>query len=393
MKMGGGMKHRRPFHYEDPDLIEDYNEFGGEDVAHISEETITSEEFKHLMEETSSMNEEETIAWIVENASKFSAKTYVTDTKNGRNLLLLSGHHPEAFVVLRPLNEIIHLNTFLNTANEALVDGGYIWCHCTTAALRKNEILHKWSPVINYIVYANHYLWHRVMPKLKITKWFYFWVTGGKQRVYHRVEALGRLYRAGFEVIDETFRQGHYFLTARKIKAPIKDDEPTGSPLIKLRRVGKDGKIIGVYKFRTMYSYSEYLQPYIYKYNKLAEGGKFADDYRVTRWGKFMRKCWLDEVPMFFNILKGDMKLVGVRPLSQHYFSLYTPEMQQLRIKVKPGLLPPFYYDRVRPVTIEDVQDSEKRYIEAYLEHPFRTDWRYFWGTFRNIVFKGARSE
>ena len=383
---------RRPFHYENPVFIEDYDEFGGEKVAHISDEFITSDDFKRLMESTDSKGEEDTVDWIIENANSFSDRTFVTDTKNGRNLSLLSNHHPEAFIILRPINEIVHLNTFLNAANEALVSGGYVWCHCTTAALRKKEILRKWPWGINYIFYSFHYLWHRVMPKLKITKWFYFWVTEGKQRVYHRVEVLGRLYRAGFEVIDESFRGGHFFVSARKIKEPIKNDEPTGSPIIKLRRVGKNGKIIGVFKFRTMYSYSEYLQPYLYKYNNLAEGGKFADDYRINHWGKFMRKYWLDEFPMIINILKGDMKLVGVRPLSQHYFSLYTPEMQELRIKVKPGLLPPFYYDKKRPKTIEDVQESERKYIEAYLEHPLRTDWRYFWGTIKNIVFKGARS-
>ena len=150
--------------------------------------------------------------------------------------------------------------------------------------------------------------------------------------------------------------------------------------------------MIGVYKFRTMYSYSEYLQPYMLEYEGLQEGGKFAHDYRVNGWGKLLRKSWLDELPMFINVLKGQMKLVGVRPLSRHYFSLYTPEMQDLHISVKPGLLPPFYYDEHSPVTLEDVQASEKRYIDAYHARPFATDWRYFWGTVGNILFKHKRS-
>ena len=230
------------------------------------------------------------------------------------------------------------------------------------------------------------------MAKMDSTKWFYYGVTNGKFRTYSRVEILGRFYRAGFEVVDEQFRHGEFFVLARKIKEPIWNDPPTGSPLIKLRRVGKDGKLIGVYKFRTMHSYSEYLQPYIYKYNSLQEGGKFADDYRVTSWGKWMRKFWIDEIPMFINLFKGEMKLVGVRPLSRQYFSLYTPEMQELRIKVKPGLLPPFYYDKETPKTIEDVQASERRYIEAYLKSPIKTDLRYFFGTIGNILFRGKRS-
>ena len=68
------------------------------------------------------------------------------------------------------------------------------------------------------------------------------------------------------------------------------------------KKVGKDGVIINVYKFRTMHPYSEYLQSYIYEQNKLQEGGKFANDFRVTTLGKCMRKLWIDELPMFINL-------------------------------------------------------------------------------------------
>ena len=147
-----------------------------------------------------------------------------------------------------------------------------------------------------------------------------------------------------------------------------------------------------MHKFRTMYTYSEYIQSYVYEYQHLEKGGKFKDDYRVNFWGTFLRKVWLDELPMVWNMLRGDMKLVGVRPLSRHYFSLYTPEMQELRTRTKPGLLPPFYYDRKSPETIEEVQESERRYLEAYLKAPRRTDWRYFWGIVGNIIFHHKKS-
>ncbi len=151
--------------------------------------------------------------------------------------------------------------------------------------------------------------------------------------------------------------------------------------------------MIVVHKFRTMYTYSEYIQSYIFQYQNLQTGGKFRDDYRINFWGKILRRTWLDEFPMVWNMLCGDIKLVGVRPLSRQYFSLYTPEMQALRTRTKPGLLPPFYYDRHTPETIEEVQESERRYLEAYLQHPFRTDWRYFWGIVGNIIFHRKRSK
>ena len=139
-----------------------------------------------------------------------------------------------------------------------------------------------------------------------------------------------------------------------------------------------------------MHPYSEYLQAYVHFHHQLDEGGKFKDDFRTTMLGRIMRKLWLDELPMLYNMLKGDLKIVGVRPLSQHYFNLYDKNIQEKRILVKPGLIPPFYYDM--PKTLEEIQASEERYIDAYLKKPFRTDVRYFFGALKNILFKGARS-
>ena len=384
---------RKPFvqlQYE-PDLS-DYIEQGADTGAHLDLSTVDNPDVIRVFETTQTIDRGQLWPWLVENIHTFAQGTVLVDTDDGNFLASYRDRHPNFFYSHRKLNLIRHLNTFLNKANEELADGGYLMCHARTAVLKKQLILQKIPPVINRLVYFFHYIWHRVCPKLRLTKTLYFALTKGRNRTYNRVEILGRLYRAGFEVLDEGFRYGEFFVLARKAKAPIWDDEPSCGPLIKLQRVGKDGKLIGVYKFRTMYSYSEYLQPYIYEHVGLQDGGKFADDYRVNGWGRFMRSCWLDELPMFINVLKGQMKLVGVRPLSRHYFSLYTPEMQQLRIKVKPGLFPPFYYEKETPHTVEDVQASERRYIEAYLQHPFRTDWRYFWGSLANILFHHKKS-
>ena len=183
---------------------------------------------------------------------------------------------------------------------------------------------------------------------------------------------------------------GLLFFVARKVRNPHFDEHPTYGPLVRLRRIGKHGKIIGVYKMRTMHPYAEYLQPYIHKLSDLEKGGKFGNDFRISTCGKIMRKLWIDEQPMWINWLKGDLKLVGVRPLSEHYFGLYTKEHQDKRIKVKPGLIPPYYADM--PETLEEIMASESRYIDAYLRAPVTTDWRYFWKAFFNIVFRHARS-
>lgn len=387
-------KKSKPFvrlQYE-PDLSE-YTERGVDSGAKVDLSTVDNYDVVRVVEASRFIARDQLWPWLINNIDSFDISTVFVDTAKGENLQSHRSRKPKFFYSHRQLNKIRHLNTFLASANNELPVGGYFMCHARTAMLKKKLMMEKYPAGINKLVYFFHYLWHRVCPKLGATRWLYFAITKGKNRTYHRVEVLGRLYRAGFEVLDEGFRYGEFFVLARKVKAPITDDEPSCGALIKLNRVAKGGAMIGVYKFRTMYSYSEYLQPYMYEHVGLQDGGKFTDDYRINEAGHFFRKFWLDELPMIINLFKGQLKLVGVRPLSRHYFSLYTPEMQQLRIKVKPGLLPPFYYERETPHTIEDVQASERRYIEAYLQAPFRTDWRYFWGTVGNIVFGRKRSK
>ena len=145
-----------------------------------------------------------------------------------------------------------------------------------------------------------------------------------------------------------------------------------------------------MYKLRTMHPYSEYLQQYVYEHSKLEEGGKFRNDFRVHTLGRFMRRFWLDELPMLFNLLKGDLKPVGVRPLSRHYFDLYDESLKAKRIRTRPGLIPPFYADM--PGTLEEIQHSENKYLDEYFRRPFLTDCRYFHKAMYNIIFRKARS-
>ncbi len=93
---------------------------------------------------------------------------------------------------------------------------------------------------------------------------------------------------------------------------------------------------------------------------------------------------------MIFNFLRGDMKIIGVRPLSLHYFNLYRDDLKQRRINYKPGLLPPFYADM--PNNLEEIQLSEIKYLNAWDRHHLMTDLRYFLKGIWNIVFRRARS-
>jgi lipopolysaccharide/colanic/teichoic acid biosynthesis glycosyltransferase len=328
-------------------------------------------------------------------ASKFleveECYVHLLSTNNPFNLEILLNNSYNGFVNLSKLNNSRRINQFLEITNSKLVVGGiYISC-VETYANRRKTIFEKYFKPLNYFFYLMDTIFHRIIPKLKLTQKGYFYLTKGKGRMLSRAETFGRLYSCGFEVLDQFEHNNKVYFAAKKIGLPVFDKYPTYGPLIKLRRVGKNGKVFKVYKFRTMYPYAEYLQDYVYKNNALDEGGKFKDDFRVSPLGKIFRKFWIDELPMIWNLIKGDMKLIGVRPLSSHYFALYTPEIQELRTKVKPGLVPPFYADM--PKTLDEIMLSEKKYLELYFQNPLRTDISYFFKIFKNILFKGARSK
>ncbi len=100
-----------------------------------------------------------------------------------------------------------------------------------------------------------------------------------------------------------------------------------GRAIFKHRRVGKDGKTFMLYKFRTM--------------KRGVKDEEFAPvslaDERITRVGKFLRKTSLDEVPQFYNVLRGEMSLVGPRPEMKFIVDTYT-ELQRARLLVLPGI-------------------------------------------------------
>jgi lipopolysaccharide/colanic/teichoic acid biosynthesis glycosyltransferase len=291
------------------------------------------------------------------------------------------------------LNQIPQLNDFLDDWNHELQIGDQLDCVAVTSHQEFAAIKRRFPTGIGSLLVGLTYVWHEMMPKMKATRKLYFFLSGERRRVYSRTEILGRISRAGFKIEKEENDDGVLHVVAKKRSEPLERNETCDSPILRMKRTGKDGKLIEVYKFRTMHSYSQYIQDYVYELNKLDHSGKLTNDFRVNFWGRLFRSAWLDELPMLVNVLKGDMKWVGVRPLTQHFFSLYTPEMQELRSKVKPGMLPPLYYEKKTPIGLDEIQESERRYIEAYLEHPFRTDWRYFWGTVYNILIRSKRSQ
>lgn len=119
----------------------------------------------------------------------------------------------------------------------------------------------------------------------------------------------------------------------------IKIEDPKGKVLFGHKRVGKYGELFPCWKFRSMFANAEQMLETLSPEQKkeYAETFKLQNDPRVTKVGKFIRKTSLDELPQLFNILKGEMTIVGPRPIVTKELDFYG-EYQEIYKAVKPGL-------------------------------------------------------
>lgn len=317
-------------------------------------------------------------------------RTEILKVSDSTNLLKHKDNSIDNIINLQRVNNVKGINNYFRVVNAKLHPNGSFTGCVETLEQRKSRLFKKYPAGINTIYYMLDFVFKRVFPKFKYTKKFYLFVTNGRNRALSKSEVLGRLVYCGFEIENVEEIENILYFTARKVSEPNPSSEPSTGLILRINRIGRNGKPITVYKFRTMHPYAQYIQEYVFKQNSLDEGGKFANDFRITKWGRWMRKFWIDEIPMIYNILRGDLKLVGVRPLSEHYLSLYTPEHKDLRVKGKPGLIPPFYADM--PKSIEEIMESESKYIHSYVQDPFTTDLTYCLKAFNNIFVHKARS-
>lgn len=151
-------------------------------------------------------------------------------------------------------------------------------------------------------------------------------------------------------------------------------DDPKGSPIFSQVRVGRDGKEFKFYKFRSMYmNAEEKLEELLEKNEMDGPVFKMKNDPRITRVGHFIRKTSIDELPQLWNILKGDMSIVGPRPALPREVAQYSAYEGQ-RLYVQPGLT---CYWQIQPnrnsLTFEEWLELDIKYIQ---ERSFLTDWK-----------------
>lgn len=152
-----------------------------------------------------------------------------------------------------------------------------------------------------------------------------------------------------------------FFLVALAIKI----EDPKGKVFFAQERCGKDNKPFPMYKFRSMVSNAEELLEELMEHNEM-DGPvfKIKEDPRITKVGKFIRKTSIDELPQLFNILMGDMSIVGPRPAIPHEVAEYD-NYQKQRLLVKPGLTCIWQVSGRNSIAFDKWVDMDLEYIKT----------------------------
>lgn len=296
----------------------------------------------------------------------------------------------QTIINFKAINTTQHPNKLLRAVNTLLPEGGIYIGRASTYADRKSDIYRVWGRFLGLLLWMGDFVLNRVIPRIRYLDRLYYYLTKGQFHDISIIEILGRSVYCGFQIMDSKKIDRFTYFVVRKEKEPSQVTNPSYYAVVAMPRVGQNGKVFSVFKFRTMHPYSEYLQEYMVRLNGYNDKGKPANDYRITRWGSFMRKLWIDELPQLINLLKGEMKLVGIRPISRTRYNEFPEDMKLERIKYKPGCIPPY-------VALNMPDDSgnieaERIYLRDLKDHPYVTDLRYFLKAVYNIATNKIRS-
>ena len=301
------------------------------------------------------------------------------------------------------INDVRRLNQFLQFYVKRITMGGYFVVRYMPLENVVKNFKRRYKGLSYWPVFILHYIWYRAIPKIPKLDRLYFspmfsWIdtlhfslVKRRNRVLSKAEVWGRLAFYGMRVIAESKGDGELYTIAQRDSFPVQNKIPSYYPIVALEKVGLNGEIIRMHKIRTMFPFSEFLQKRIFEDHGLTSTGKFRDDFRLTDYGKFLRKYWLDELPQIFDWLRGDVKLVGMRATSPHFLSLYPKELYDLYIQIKPGLVPPIFDESTNG--FDQIVQVELKYLQCYWDKPFKTDVRYLIQTFTDIVIRGIRSK
>lgn len=274
--------------------------------------------------------------------------------KNFTKLILVTVEN-RAEKVIRELNGLVTGVILINETNQGKQIGGV-----PVVANMENMLDYVKREIVDEVfidipIKNNHFLksYIKEFEKMGVTVHINIEVLGKFEKYNKNVEMMG-----GYPVI--TFANNFYdeekmavkrimdivggiiggFITiiAMVILFPIIKLDSPGPLLFKQKRVGKNGRYFYIYKFRSMYQDAEKRKQELMSENEM-KGlmFKMKDDPRITRVGKFIRATSIDELPQFFNVIKGDMSLVGTRPPTVDEFQKYKMYHKR-RLSLRPGI-------------------------------------------------------
>ena len=158
-------------------------------------------------------------------------------------------------------------------------------------------------------------------------------------------------------------------------------------------RIGRGGRVFNCYKFRTMYTNADKTLDTIFKNNpkllqEWKETYKLKHDPRITPFGKFLRKTSLDELPQFWNVLKGDLSVVGPRPMVQEEINKYLGFEAIKILSIRPGLTGPWQVSGRSNISYQERIELDRFYVD---NHSFLLDVKLIAKTIPVMLFsKGA---
>lgn len=160
--------------------------------------------------------------------------------------------------------------------------------------------------------------------------------------------------------------------------------ESPGNPLYAQERVGKGGKTIKILKLRSMVADAGNVQKYLSpeQLHQWEVERKVDDDPRITKVGQFIRKCSIDEMPQFLNVLNGDLSVIGPRPITRDELEQHFSDEEKAELlSVQPGITGLWQATDRNAATFESGlrQKIELHYVRSRC---FRMDWKCFTGTF-----------
>lgn len=157
-------------------------------------------------------------------------------------------------------------------------------------------------------------------------------------KVYIKKKPVYAFFKRTFDILGSFLGLVILLLPLLVVALIIIIDSPGASPIYVQERIGKNGRKFKFYKFRSMIPNADKMLDQLLEKNEMkGPAFKMKDDPRITRFGRFIRKASIDELPQLWNVLKGDMSLVGPRPPLPREVALYT-EHQYQRLSVTPGL-------------------------------------------------------